>query len=656
MGMYPLGPSVDRDEPRKRLHQRRDAHMKHMLAHIPSKILLLGTLSLAVVLGGCSGVEKAKPRPESARVERGFEMDVPQIMRGTVASEAILIGFEPVIVRGYGLVVGLNGTGSRDIPPSVRAHMLAEMARQGVGSERTGWGHLRPDAMLDSLDTAVVIVEAVIPPAAVGRRRTRDAEIAGTQFDVRVYADPRTGTTSLEGGRLYTTQLRPGPLRPGGGQASPLALAGGPLFVNPFANPDAIAQDNLTRTTGIILNGGEVTRDIPLKLRIANPSHTRAAILQNSINARFSQERGQPDQTARGESDESIVITVPPSYRTRTEEFISVLQHTTIRQTNAEAIAVSIRRMLLDDPSLAMEASLRWQALGNRALPVINELYNHPEELPRMAALRAGAKLDDPLAVPHLLDVAKRSSAESRKTAIELLAELRLNPQINLVLRELLNDRDVEIRLSAYEALVKRRDPYMHRYSVDGKFVLDVVQSNKPMIYITQFGQPRIVVFGDDLSIQTPVFVQAWSNRLMVKDNGTEDEIEVYYRVHPSDINAVIHRVPATLSDFVHFLGHTTTIERPAPGLGLSYSETVGALYQIWSQRYIKADFKAEQDRILAAIMRYEEESTVLERPEFSELDSSEPAVGFDSAAPTSDLERLAPSNSLGGAAWRGSQ
>lgn len=628
-----------------------------MFSYRPSPrsfILCLAALVVASLLpAGCNNVERATPRPESARADRSFEINVPQIMRGTVSAEAVLTGYEPVVARGFGLVVGLNGTGSRDIPPTVRAHMLAEMARHGVGSERAGFGHVKPDEMLDSLDTAVVIVEALIPPGAVGRRRARDAEIRGTQFDVRVHADPRTGTTSLEGGRLYTTQLRPGPLRPGGGQAAPLALAAGPIFVNPFAEPGAVERDDITRTTGLILHGGEVVRDMPLKLRLANPSHARAAVMQNSINARFSRERAQPDPTARGESDESIAITVPPSFKDRTEEFVSLLQHTTIRLTDPEAIAVSIRRMVLEDPSLASQASLRWQALGRRSLSVISELYDHPEELPRLAALRAGAKLDDGLVIPHLLDMSESASVEVRNQAVELLGDMRMNPRIDAALRKLLNDEDVEVRLSAYEALVKRRDPHIERFSVDGKFVLDVVPSKEPMIYITQFGQPRVVLFGEDLEIDTPVFVQAWSNRFMVKDFGDENELEVYYRTHPTDMQASIHRVPNRLDEFVHFLGHTTTVERPAPGLGLSYGETVGALHQIWNQRYLKADFKAEQDRILAAIARHEEESGVVERPEFEDFDDGEESSEWDVSWPTqnleaggSELDRLRPARS----------
>lgn len=600
---------------------------------------------LAGLLAACSGVEKAPPRPESARVDSAFEIDVPQIMRGTVAAEAVLDGYRPTVVRGYGLVVGLRGTGSRDIPPALRAHMLQEIARGGFGSESSGYGHVTPESLLDSEDTAVVIVEAVIPPGSVARQSFGQSVMPGTRFDVRVYADPRTGTTSLEGGRLYTTELRPGPLRVGGGQAFALAHAAGPIFINPFAEPDAVERDTITRTVGLILNGGEVTRRIPVKMRLATPSHARAMMLQNSINARFPQEPGQSDPTARGESEQSLEITVPPSYRDDPIAFMNLLRHSTIRLADPEAVAVSIRRVLLSDPSVATAAAARWQALGKRAIPVFKDLYDYPEELPRLAALRAGAKLNDALVVPHLIEMAEAASNDYRVEAINLLAEMQVDPRIDRSLRELLNDAAVDVRLAAYEALVERRDPSLDRIIVDGgKFVVDLIESSRPMIYITQFGQPRIAVFGRDLAIERPVFLSIWSNLLMIKDLEESPYLEVYYRQDAQDIQGEIHRVEPTLADLVPFLGHTTTIERSQPGLGLSYAETVGALYQIWRQDYIDADFKAEQDRILAAILAEERESTVAERPEFSDPDSEWSEI--DPEAPgraTSDLDRLTP-------------
>ncbi len=626
------------------------------VVYVPSLLLLLllgafGMFSMFSMVG-CSGVEKATPRPQAARAEvNTAALDIPRMMRGTVASEAMLDGYRPVVARGYGLVVGLNGTGSREIPPQLRAHMVQEMSRRGIGSEREGYGHIKPEAMLNSMDTAVVVVEAVIPPAAVGRRTMRGQRIPGTRFDVRVYADPRTGTTSLEGGTLYTTELRPGQLSTGGGQAFPIARARGPIFVNPFAEPGAVERDTITRTSGMILNGGEVQRDMPLKLRLFNPSHIRATILQDAINTRFPQERGQRDQTARGESDSSIEITVPPSYRDRTEEFVTLLEHMTIRQANVESVAVSIRRALLADPSDAMTASWRWQALGERALPVIKDLYDYPEELPRLAALRAGAKLNDGLVINYLIDLAHTGSLDNRLMAIDLLGGMPVYPRINSELHDLLDDEDVDVRLAAYEALVERNDPRLRRYAVDGKFILDVVASRHPMIYITQFGKPRIVLFGgDEMEVDRPVFVQAWSNRFMVKDLDDSDELEVFFRRNGTDLQGEIHRVEPVLEEFVQFLGHTTTVERPAAGLGMTYGETVGALYQMWRQDYISADFKADQDRIRAAILRQGEEAEVVERPEFADPESD--WADFDpeeEMGPISDLDRLSPSPSIGG-------
>jgi len=80
------------------------------------------------------------------------------------------------------------------------------------------------------------------------------------------------------------------------------------------------------------------------------------------------------------------------------------------------------------------------------------------------------------------------------------------------------------------------------------------------------------------------------------------------------------------------------TVESPEPGLGLTYGQTVGAIYQIHRQGYISAEFKADQDRVLAAIMRLREGRELEIRPEFdaqeSELDRLAPAPLVGESAP----------------------
>lgn len=591
---------------------------------------LLGVTCMLLV--GCGPViEKAGPRPKSSRAL--LAMNVPQIMRGTISAETIIMGYaesntpgyRPVIAQGYGLVVGLKGTGSRDIGPELRAHMLSEMTRGGIGSESTGWGHLRPQALLDSMNTAVVVVQGIVPLAS-----TR-----GTRFEIRVKPVSNTSTTSLEGGQLYTTDLFPNlgmGRRPGNSFA--LAQAHGPIFINPFIEPDDVTSSSIDRRTGRILNGGIVQKNMPIKMRLINPSHARAGMLVTAINTRFPQEPGQHDPTGRGESDESIELSIPPSYRNDIDEFIKLLQHTTIRQANPESVAMSVLRILELSPSpeIAEAASYRWRALGTRSLPILRKLYDSPDELPRFAAILAGAKLSDPLAIPHLIEMATSSSAGNRFKAIRLMVTMALNPRIEKTLRLLLNDDNPNVRIEAYEALAKRHDPTIERIPVDDKFMVDLIDSDIPMIYVTQLGFPRIAIFGRDLSIDLPVTMRAWSNRLMIKSEHGSDDVEVYYR--PVDaIEGYVNRVEPRLDEFISFLGHTTTVEKPKPGLGLTYGETVGALHQIWRQKYIQADFKAEQDRILAAILMQQETSTV-ERPEFEELPIPEkPPAGLESSS-----------------------
>ncbi|MEM7229244.1 MAG: flagellar basal body P-ring protein FlgI, partial [Planctomycetota bacterium] len=540
-------------------------------------------------------------------------------------------------VRGYGLVVGLNGTGSREGDPRVRNFMLEEMRRRGVGSNRDGWSGMTPEQLLDSSDTSIVIVEGVIPPASVGRlalqrehapssgRPSERLGLRGTQFDVRVYADPRSGTTSIEGGRLYTSELRPGQLSASSRQSFPLAEAYGQVYVNPFAEPGGGTRDTINRTTGRILNGGEVLEDMPLKLRLARPSHTRAAAVVTAVNARFVQEPGQRDPTARGESDETIEVAVPPSYRDRTLEFVELLRHTSLYSRGQEALAISIKRTVEANPAMWESASWRWQAMGKKVLPAIRDLYDSADERPRRAALRAGARLNDALVVPHVISMAEASSRTARLEAIELLGDMGIFPRVDRALRGLLNDPDVEVRLAAYEASVDRRDPFLNRIPVADKFVLDLIESDYPMIYITQRSQPRIAVFSPSMEIVRPLTANAWSNRLIIKEYGTS-ELEIYYRRQDSN-NGYVEHINANVPELIQFFGHEPSPDSPRSGLGLTYGEVVGALHAIWKQKYLTADFKTERDRILRAIMDRETNTEIRQRPLFESNPDGDPML-----------------------------
>lgn len=583
-----------------------------------------------LLLAGCSPIERARPRPKAGSSIKDLEdSQTASIMRGTVGAETVILGwdastsptYKPIKVRGYGLVVGLDGTGAADVPADVRTHMLQLMARQGVGSERIGYGDLSAEDLLSSPDTAIVIVEGTIPPGAVGMQRTPPVSgrlpelIPGTHFDVVVYADPRTGTTSLEGGRLYTTNLTPGPLMTGDRQARTLARAAGPIFLNPFVESELSAAGDINTLSGRILNGGQATQDMPLKLVMLNPSHSRIRIVQDAINRRFPIERGQRHPTAHGASDSVIELTVPPSMRDAPDRFVHIVRHVTLRQVDTDRVSNTIRRALQRDPSDAPSAYWRWVALGPQALPMVRKMYDYPEALPRLAALRAGAALGDPIAADSLRKMLLSGTIEERLEATHLLAELPEDPRSEEALRALLNHENVELRLRAYETLEQLGSPIIYRHRVPGKFNLHIVPSDKPTIYISQINEPRIVLLGDPINISRPLTMGLWENALIMRDSNTDGEIEVFFRPEPLG-PAEINSLPANLRELIMLMAHRPTVEDPRPGLALSHSEVVGAVHALWRRQYIAADFKAQQDRVLAELRRASVTAPQPSRPE----------------------------------------
>ena len=94
-------------------------------------VAILGAgASLAFTMPGCES-----PPPEAREVQPAIVRDVPAIFRGTIGAEATLNGIEPVLVSGYGLVVGLNGTGDRlQNNAFTEQSMIGFLERQGVNT------------------------------------------------------------------------------------------------------------------------------------------------------------------------------------------------------------------------------------------------------------------------------------------------------------------------------------------------------------------------------------------------------------------------------------------------------------------------------------------------------------------------------------------
>ena len=619
-------------------------------------------------LGSCSSA----PEPKARKVEP-IVRDTPLALRGTVGSEVTIIGIQPTLVSGYGLVVGLQGTGGQPLNQALQATM-ERIAAQNLVSKATDLGdysaltNKSPRDLLRDPNVCVVVVQAAIPPGSP----------KGGRFDVTVRA---INGSSLEGGVLWTTELRFGqPSTFGQVQARQIGIARGPIFVNPFlekGDESVVTEKNSPEVSdfnlqaGRVLGGGLVTEPLGIELVTDSPSYVRARAIAAAINSRFPEAPGDRSPTARGLSGGNfesgsggrIEVRVPITYRTNPEEFLRIMQGVQIDPNSPEEYARRYVAAMKAEPALADDLSYCLEGLGPKSLPFLREVYNYDEPVPQMAALRAGVGLNDAMATPTLMELARNAATSTiRLQAITLLGDAKAGPQTDLALQDLLDENELLVRISAYEALAKRaeRNEFARRLelrrpdpdqiitnispaavedaamlsfapSIQGverncigcgtgrspKFILDVIPFGEPLVYVTQQGFPRIVLFGSAFTLQKPLLVSAWSNRFILTADAPTDSIRVSYKISQT-ARAFRGTVPDDLRNLIEYMSRDTTPEDPRPGLGFRFSEVVGALYAIYRDGATQAAFATERDRLLAAVMSATRAEGVRQRPETS--------------------------------------
>lgn len=653
-----------------------------LIQNLRAATIVLGTLALL----GCQG---APPKP---RAVAPIVRDYPTVLRGTVGSESTIRGIDPVLITGYGIVVGLNGTGGGPLPAPIQGSLERDLSLKGVSRNNdffngTPFAGLTPQQFLRRDDVAVVMVVAEVPSGAP----------EGFKFDVWVRTLPGSSVSSLEGGTLWSTDLHIGPPQLFGAADRPrtrqIASASGPIFINPFAEPGQAEEDSdVIMTEGRVLDGGAATNPLLMELVMDNPSPSRARQTVWAINTRFPRgpRDGGPAARGRGRAGggtqnlQSIAIQIPFSYRDEPAEFLNLLRYLNTDYLYPESHARRYTEALKTQPWLAEELSWSLRALGEPALPFLRKLYDFGESAPaRLAALRAGASLGDARAAPALKDLALNGPGQDQLEAIRLLGTLSAGPTVDVTLRELLASPQLAARIEAYEALAQRAEARklgqlinqeqlragpgyipasqthlerlarasfhggatlqgVERRMISDKFLLDIVPFGEPLIYITQHGEPRIVLFGENLKLERPMFVSTWSNRLMIAADSESDDIRLYYQDWRTD--QVTQKVISDdLVEFIHFAAHSPTPDDPRPGLSMTYSEVVGALHALYeAQGVANAGFATEQDRLMASLLAAAEGAASKERPELS--DGKRDLLIFDRPKPKTDEPQDGPS------------
>lgn len=213
---------------------------------------------------------------------------------------------------GYGVVVGLPGTGDNSRSTQITNQMLLQ--NLGTVIEQSNY--------IQKGSAAAVLVTATVPPFAKN----------GDQIDLTVstLADAK----SLEGGVLVQTQMR----APNG---EIVAIGQGPISVGGISkDSNGSSTRTAITTTGRVPGGGLVERDIitsigdenSLTLLLDRADYTMATRVANEINRNVT--------PAKAVDGSSIKVNIPAKFDDDRIAFLSILENMTVDSTKDKAKVV----------------------------------------------------------------------------------------------------------------------------------------------------------------------------------------------------------------------------------------------------------------------------------------------------------------------------
>lgn len=231
---------------------------------------------------------------------------------------------------GYGLVVGLNGTGdSLNNSPFTEQSLVAMLERLGVSVRGQN---------LNTGNVAAVMVTSTLPPFAN----------QGSKIDVTISA--LGDAESLQGGTLLVTPLM-------GADGNVYAVAQGSVNIAGYsAGGDAATEVQNIPTSGRIPEGAIVEREIDfnladfnqIRLALRNPDFTTARRIARAINGYMS------GSVAEAENSASVVLKRPNGFKGTIVDLITDIEQLPVEPDQ-------IARVVIDESSgvIVMGADVR---------------------------------------------------------------------------------------------------------------------------------------------------------------------------------------------------------------------------------------------------------------------------------------------------------
>ena len=218
---------------------------------------------------------------------------------------------------GYGIVVGLNGTGDGN---------KAAFTGQGLTNMLNNLGVKVDPEATKVKNIASVMVTATLPPFFK----------VGQSLDVTLSSVG--DATSLQGGTLLVTPLK-------GLDNNVYAMAQGPISTggDPAARGPARQANHLT--VARITNGASVEREVPMSfankesitISLSSPDFTTISLMKTAIDTYL----GGPYATARDGA--SVDVAVPPKYRAQEIALLAALENIEINPERRARVVLNER-------------------------------------------------------------------------------------------------------------------------------------------------------------------------------------------------------------------------------------------------------------------------------------------------------------------------
>ena len=458
--------------------------------------------SLGLLLPGCFSPFFSDDDPATRREQIKETLRSEQRPRvvGEVAFERMLTLAR---LENVALVTGLPGTGGIVKPSQPREKLLDMMRRM----ETT-----QPNTLLDDPATTMVVASVNAPPAV------RRGEI----LDVSVQLSTHAEASSLRHGWMMKTGLVE--MSKLGGQVREgfeMATAQGQIVT--LAEISG-SEDPADQKRGIVVGGAQLlkTRELGLGVEGEFADAVTMNVLLPAINKRFTAFNGRKQVgIATPLEDNYIKLEVPPRYVHDPFHFVNVVLQIGFNETAEQAQQrLEMARRQLQEPTTVRKAARQLEAVGEAAIPYLAEMLNHPNPEIRFYVAHSLAYLNDRRAIAPLADLAVQQPAFRAMCLTGLI--IIDNYEAADALASLLHVADAETRYGAVRALRKRDpgDPQVAAQSIGnvGK-LLEIPSSGPPLVVVSLYQTPEVVIFGDNPSLRMPAFEYV-TPKLMINSQG----------------------------------------------------------------------------------------------------------------------------------------